>query len=38
MQSVARTGLPSWKDRPSRSLMRQVSLSSETVWPSAICG
>jgi hypothetical protein len=37
-QSCARTGVPSWNLRPSRSLMRQVRLSSLTVWPSAICG
>ena len=37
-QSAATTGELSWNFSPSRSVMVQVSLSSETVWPAAICG
>ena len=37
-QSLASTGVPSWKRRPSRSRMVHRRPSSDTVWPSAICG
>ena len=37
-QSRARTGSPSWNRSPSRRRMRHTRPSSETVWPSAICG
>ncbi len=37
-QSAARTFSPSWNTSPSRSVMRQRSLSSESSWPAAICG
>ena len=38
MQSSEVTGVPSLHSSPSRSVMVQVSLSSETVYFSAICG
>jgi hypothetical protein len=38
MQSAGRTGVPSWKMSPSRSVNRQVSRSSDNSWPAAICG
>ena len=38
MQSVLRTGVLSWKRRPSRRRMRQVRPFGATSWPSAICG
>jgi hypothetical protein len=38
MQSRANTGSPSWNFNPGRSLIFHVRLSSEIVWPSAICG
>lgn len=37
-QSTPRTGVPSWNFRPSRRRKDHVRLSSETVWPSTICG
>ena len=37
-QSVARTGSPSWKRRPLRSVKVQARPSSATSCPSAICG
>ena len=37
-QSWARTGVPSWNHKSSRSLIFQVRQSSSTVWPAAICG
>ena len=37
-QSAARTGVPSWNESPSRSVIVQVRPSPDTLWPAAICG
>ena len=36
--SRASTGVPSWKARPSRSVIVHVRPSSSVTWPSTICG